>query len=37
MLTPYILEKRYSEARDRAQVRGLPWPGTKSFLEKLHN
>jgi len=32
-LTPYIQSKRLSEARDRAQVRGLPWPG-KLFMLK---
>ena len=26
-LTPYIKANRIAEARDRAQVRGLQWPG----------
>ncbi len=30
-LTPYIKANRIPEARDRAQVRGLQWPGLVSY------
>lgn len=30
-LTPYIKENRIPEARDRALVRGLQWPGLISY------